>query len=165
MLIFITKIIEGVSGSFIGPCLAALTLANFGPGHFDHVMASNILWGHVGSVIAAMLAGGAAYLLYPNTKYCFLIIGASALLAVIFVKYVPEGDPLMGRGFKGKTAIDEHGHVEKIDGGDNDTQEDVAPPTETRSEHFASAPKAASYWDVFFERNTLVLCFTGFFFQ
>jgi len=43
-LIFFTKIVEGVAASFIGPCLAALTLANFGPHHFDAVMASNILW-------------------------------------------------------------------------------------------------------------------------
>ena len=44
MLIFITKVLEGIAGSFIGPCLAALTLANFGPKHFDAIMASNILW-------------------------------------------------------------------------------------------------------------------------
>jgi MFS family permease len=44
MLIFLTKIVEGVAASFIGPCLAALTLATFGPHHFDRIMASNIMW-------------------------------------------------------------------------------------------------------------------------
>lgn len=158
-LIFITKTIEGIAGSFIGPCLAALTLASFGPLHFDSVMASNILWGHVGSVVAAVLAGTAAFLLYPNIKYCFLVIGASALLAVLFVQYLPEGDPLMGRGFKGKVAMDEHGHIENLDStvGDSNLQATTSfePPT----------PKAASYWEVFADRKTLVLCLTGFFFQ
>eukprot|EP00545_Synedropsis_sp_CCMP1620_P002815 CAMPEP_0119027900 /NCGR_PEP_ID=MMETSP1176-20130426/37940_1 /TAXON_ID=265551 /ORGANISM="Synedropsis recta cf, Strain CCMP1620" /LENGTH=481 /DNA_ID=CAMNT_0006983919 /DNA_START=116 /DNA_END=1558 /DNA_ORIENTATION=+ len=181
-LIYITKIIEGIAGSFIGPCLAALTLANFGPGHFDSIMASNILWGHIGSVVAAVLAGGTAYGLYPNIKYCFLVIGAAALLAVIFVKFLPEGDPLMGRGFRGKTALDADGHLQRIDEDDDDYGEDddyddrddrqqqhhqqqVSDVKPTRSEHMRSAPKAASYWEVFFEPNTLCLCLTGFFFH
>lgn len=42
MLIFATKVIEGIAGSFIGPALAALTLACFGPDHFDSIMTSNI---------------------------------------------------------------------------------------------------------------------------
>lgn len=188
-MIYITKVIEGVAGSFIGPCLAALTLANFGPAHFDKIMASNILWGHIGSVVAAVLAGGTAFIIYPNIKYCFLVIGASALLAVIFVNYVPEGDILMGRGFKGQTAIDEHGHVQRI-GSDSDDDDDYGDDLDdkerrerqkqqqqvhseggvpgvqtTRSEHIRSAPKASSYLEVFFEPPTLVLCLTGFFFQ
>jgi MFS family permease len=43
-LIYITKIVEGLTSSFLGPCLAALTLASFGPHQFDAVMASNIFW-------------------------------------------------------------------------------------------------------------------------
>jgi MFS family permease len=43
-LMYCTKIVEGIASSFIGPCLAALTLANFGPDHFDAIMASNVLW-------------------------------------------------------------------------------------------------------------------------
>jgi MFS family permease len=88
MLIFTTKIVEGVAASFIGPCLAALTLATFGPHHFDRIMASNIFWGHVGSVVAAILAGLVSYLLYPQIKACFLVIGASALFACFFVQYL-----------------------------------------------------------------------------
>lgn len=53
-LMYGTKIIEGIASSFIGPCLASLTLANFGPEHFDAIMASNILWGHIGSVASAL---------------------------------------------------------------------------------------------------------------
>lgn len=50
-LIYISKVIEGISSSFINPCLSALVLATFGPNHFDVVMASNTLWGHIGSVV------------------------------------------------------------------------------------------------------------------
>jgi len=92
-LIFISKIIEGVAASFIGPCLAALTLATFGPRHFDSIMASNILWGHIGSVVAAVLAGVVAYGFYPNTKYCFLVIGSAALFALIFIPHLPQEIP------------------------------------------------------------------------
>lgn len=159
-LIFLTKIIEGVAGSFIGPCLAALTLASFGPMHFDKIMASNILWGHVGSVFAAILAGATAYSLYPNIKYCFLVIGASALLAVIFVQYLPEGDKLMGRGFRGKTALDEYGQLEKIVETDDETEKSYDEPSAPEP-----SPQAASYWEVFADMKTAALCLTGFFFQ
>lgn len=98
VLIFITKVIEGVTSSFIGPCLAALTLSTFGPHHFDAIMASNLLFGHVGSVFAAILAGLFAYAFYPDIKYCFLVVGASALMACFFVQFLPVGDQMMGRG-------------------------------------------------------------------
>ncbi len=98
MLIFITKVIEGVTSSFIGPCLAALTLSTFGPNHFDAVMASNLLFGHIGSVAAAILAGIFAFTFYPDIKYCFLVVGASALMACFFVQFLPVGDQNMGRG-------------------------------------------------------------------
>jgi len=164
-LIFITKIIEGISGSFIGPCLAALTLASFGPMHFDKIMASNILWGHVGSVVAAILAGGTASILYPNIKYCFLVIGASGLLAVFFVHYLPEGDPLMGRGFKGKTALDEFGQLEKIDEADEETEKADDFPYQDQDKAPIQPPEAASYREVFADRKTAALCVAGFFFH
>lgn len=140
-LIFVSKIIEGVAASFIGPCLAALTLGCFGPHRFDHVMAQNILYGHVGSVVAAILAGAVAYGLYPNVKYCFLVIGASAIFAVLVVPFLPVGDALMGRGFA-KTRTD-----------DESTKEP------------GNAPVAVSYWDTFTNPQTCLLCLTGFFFH
>lgn len=156
VLIFITKVIEGIASSFIGPCLAALTLANFGPNHFDAVMASNILWGHVGSVMAAIIAGTVAFVFYPDIKYCFLVIGVSALLAILFVQYLPRGDQLMGRGFHGKTAIDEYGHLETLSM-DDDTTVEIG--------NQSKQPKAASYWEIFSDMKTLIVCLTGFFFQ
>lgn len=90
-LMYFTKIVEGIASSFIGPCLAALTLANFGPDHFDAIMASNALWGHIGSVVSAVIAGAVAYFMYPNIQLCFLVIGLSALVAIIFIRFVPQG--------------------------------------------------------------------------
>ena len=166
LLIFSTKIMEGITASFIGPCVAALTLATFGPNHFDSVMASNILWGHVGSVIASVLAGFVAYISYPDIKVCFLVIGASALLAVLFVQYLPQGDPLMGRGFQGKVAMNEHGHLERLEKNDDDefivaVENDVDSSSSSDHPH----PKAASYWEVISDFKTCLLCMTGFFFQ
>jgi len=148
--IFITKIIEGVSSSFIGPCLAALTLATFGPHHFDAVMASNLLWGHVGSVVAAMLAGIVAYFSYPQIQYCFFVIGVSAMCAVFLIRFLPQGDARMGRGFHGTVAVDEQGHIELLQ----------------NNEKVSAHPEvAASYRDVFLDSRSAILCLTGFFFH
>lgn len=165
-LIYISKIIEGISSSFIGPCLAALTLATFGPRHFDTVMASNILWGHIGSIVAAGIAGLVAYLMYPDIKLCFLVISAAALAAVVFIQYLPEGDQQMGRGFHGKEAMDEFGHVETLDEDDDHKggkHGDI--DLEQSSDASSVPPMATSYWEVISNRRCLVLCLTGFFFH
>ena len=166
-LIFISKIIEGISASFIGPCLAALTLATFGPHHFDSLMASNILWGHIGSVMAAGMAGLVAYLMYPDIKLCFLVIGAAALAAVAFVQYLPEGDPQMGRGFHGKVAMDEFGRVESLDeeDGNKDNGKQTTGDLEQSNSFISVPPIAATYWEVISNRRSFALCLTGFFFH
>ena len=92
-LVYGTKVVEGASSSFIGPCVAALTLATFGPDAFDDAMASNILWGHVGSVASAVLAGIVGYVMYPDIKYCFLVIGFSAVMATLVIYMVMKGSP------------------------------------------------------------------------
>lgn len=164
IMIFVTKIIEGVASSFIGPCLAALTLASFGPDHFDAVMASNILWGHIGTSVAAVLAGLVAYLMYPDIKFCFLVIGVSALLAVFFTQYLPQGDQLMGRGFLGEFGLDENGEIERI----GSQQMEVATPKKTSNNNentVQETPEAASYLEVLLNKETMVLCLTGYFFQ
>jgi MFS family permease len=144
-LMFVSKVLEGIAVSFINPCLAALTLASFGPGEFDSVMANNVLWSHNGSFISAILAGAAAYIFYPNIKYCFFVIAFSAAAAVSFIPFLPQGDPLMGRGF----------HVEEKN------KEDVIVNEEASKRDV----EAASYLSVLLERKTLVLCLSGFFFQ
>jgi MFS family permease len=168
MLIYASKIMEGIASSFIGPCLAALTLASYGANRFDAFMASNIFWGHVGSVVAAILAGNVAYVLYPDIKYCFLVIGASALVAVAFVQYLPQGDPLMGRGFRGKADFDDEDslHGEKLVHADETSQLTKCESSSSSEEEDDEAPpEAASYLEVFLDFKICILCLTGFFFQ
>ncbi len=175
VLVYGTKVVEGVSSSFIGPCVAALTLATFGPESFDDVMASNILWGHVGSIASAILAGSAAYVMYPNIKYCFLVIGFSAMMAVCGVRFLPEGDPLVGRGLRGRR---DDAAGDDVGGGLDDAREPVVAERRMRNEdspsdyvdmkqHHSNDEEqlASSYWSVFSDRKTVVLCLTGFFFQ
>jgi|AntRauTorckE5430_2_1112549.scaffolds.fasta_scaffold03863_4 MFS family permease len=150
MLMYITKVVEGLASSFIAPCLAALTMALFGPHEFDTVMANNTVWGHIGSAISAILAGGLAFIFYPKIKICFYVIGLSALCAIICVKFIPEGDQLMGRGFH-SSKQNESEESKMFEGKFTGTQSEM--------------PKAASYLSVMLEPKTLILCITGFFFQ
>jgi len=175
ILIFGTKVIEGISSSFIAPCIAALTLATFGPDVFDEVMASNIFWGHVGSSASAVLAGLAGYLLYPDIKYCFLVIGISAMMAVGGVQFLPEGDPLLGRGLQvgeSKNRNDAGGGTLDADvalqGRGNGTEyvNMTQPQSAPKFHSLESEEKMASgYLEVFADRKTLVLCLTGFFYH
>ena len=195
MLIYSSKVLEGISSSFIGPCLAALTLASFGPDRFDEVMASNIYWGHVGSVLAAALAGLVAYISFPDIKFCFLIIGASALIAIGFVQSLPQGDPLLGRGFRSADdqnadagdSVTRSDSLTDSENGNNSDDENVNMNTMKRSPTessplisrpqlkivemesseppYVAEPEASSYMEVFLDRKTCILCCTGFFFQ
>jgi hypothetical protein len=116
--------------------------------------------GHIGSVVAAILAGLVAFLSYPDIKYCFLVIAFAALLAIFFVQYLPEGDPLMGRGFMGKVAMDEHGHLERLE-----SDESTVAVDNQAKEEDKEPPEASSYKEVFSDVPTGILCLTGFFFQ
>ena len=166
-LIYISKFVEGIASSFIIPCLAALTMASFGPTQFDEVMASNIYWGHVGSVAAAVLAGIVAVVSFPHVEYSFLVIGGSALVAIIFVPYLPQGNPLWGRGLDTSSPTDsdtEAGNSHSEDSGDYEIPMEttpLAPSNSTRDD----TPQVASYWQVLTEYKTLILCVTGFFYQ
>lgn len=151
LLMYVTKVLEGLASSFIGPCLAALTLASFGPVEFDSVMANNVLWGHIGSSLSAVLAGFSAYMLYPNIKYCFFVIAFSAIGAIIFMPLLPQGDPLMGRGFHGEQKTS--------------ALTSVSSEKEDEEKLQQREIEAASYLTVISEKKTLVLCLTGFFFQ
>ncbi len=174
-LIYTSKFVEGIASSFINPCLAALTLACFGPTQFDEVMASNVYWGHVGSVAAAVLAGIVAIIGYPHIEYCFLVIGASALVAIVFVRYLPQGNPLWGRGLDASNTSNapsleysdtdtEIGSSRSEDSAENEIPSESTPLTSTNSSG-ENTPQVASYWEVLSETRTLILCMTGFFFQ
>ncbi len=57
-------------------------------------------------------------------------------------------------GFAGKIALDEQGHIERLE---SDETTEVAGN--------GSTPQAASYWVVFSDIKSVLLCLTGFFFQ
>ena len=155
VLMYATKIVEGATASFLGPCLAALTLATFGPAGFDAVMASNILWGHVGSVAAAVLAGIVSYAMYPAIQSCFAVIGASAVVAIFLVPCLPMGNAAMGRGFADKAEPNEHSN-------DYEQGESTAfVPKEQNDEE----PQAVPYSEILAETKVIILCCAGFFFQ
>eukprot|EP00751_Fragilariopsis_kerguelensis_P026339 CAMPEP_0170857112 /NCGR_PEP_ID=MMETSP0734-20130129/15059_1 /TAXON_ID=186038 /ORGANISM="Fragilariopsis kerguelensis, Strain L26-C5" /LENGTH=480 /DNA_ID=CAMNT_0011229209 /DNA_START=104 /DNA_END=1546 /DNA_ORIENTATION=- len=173
-LIYTSKVIEGIASSFIQPCLAALTLASFGPTQFDEVMASNVYWGHVGSVAAAVLAGIVAVSSFPHVEYCFLVIGASALVAIAFVPYLPQGDPNLGRGLdtSAAPALRQSDSDTEIGSSISDDSDDITVPNEstplarpTTPRDSADTPEVASYWDVVSDYKTYILCTTGFFFH
>lgn len=63
----------------------------------------------------------------------------------------------MGRGFAGKTAMDEEGHIEQLE------SDDTTVPANNISKD--GTPQAASYWEVFSDLKSIILCLTGFFFQ
>jgi len=154
LFMYATKIVEGIASSFIIPCLAALTLANFGPDRFDEIMASNIFWGHVGSVTAALAAGGVAYAMYPDIKYCFLVIGISGIVAVFFIGFLPQGDHMMGRGLVSQK---ENALISKsdlpIDSNSSSSPNDIKELEPT------------SYAEIFSDRKTVILSLTLFFFH
>jgi MFS family permease len=172
-MMYSTKVIEGISSSFIGPCVASLTLATFGPDNFDEVMASNILWGHVGSIASAILAGLVGYFTYPDIKYCFLVIGFSAICAVCGVQFLPAGDPLLGRGLQTQNQCSNKNNdndgsslQNQKEGKEEETSSDYVDMKQQQqiSKHEEQI-LVSSYWSIFLERKTVILCLTGFFFH
>ena len=63
----------------------------------------------------------------------------------------------MGRGFQGKVAMDEEGHLERLESDETTVVANNAGKQEP--------PKAATYLETFLNRRTCLLCVTGFFFH
>ena len=63
----------------------------------------------------------------------------------------------MGRGFQGKVALDEYGHLEQLESDESTVVVDI--------QGKSVPPKASMYWEVFFDMKTMILCSTGFFFH
>jgi hypothetical protein len=87
---YVMKAIEGVAASFIIPGLSSLTMATFGPHHFDRIMCSNVFWAHVGTSTASLLTGLGSYICFPQVKAGFFFIGAQAMLVLVFIKFLPS---------------------------------------------------------------------------
>jgi len=137
ILVYVVRSIESIALAFLGPAFAAITLSAFGPEMFDSMQVQRELVSHAGSILAGVLSGGVAWSLYPDIEAVFVLPALFAVGAIFFVRYIPRGDPLMGRGFHVRTdARDEQGCVV-------DTHEDEP------------EPEASSYWEVFSDKRIL----------
>ncbi|KAL3935588.1 MAG: hypothetical protein SGBAC_008927 [Bacillariaceae sp.] len=136
-IVYIVRSLESIALSFLGPAFGAVTLSAFGPELFDKMQVQRELVSHAGSIVSAALSGVVAWYMYPNIQILFLLPTVFAISAIYFVRYIPRGDPLMGRGFHGTTEKrDEQGCVV-------DTHKDEP------------EPEAANYWDVFSDKRIL----------
>lgn len=136
-IVYIVRSLESVALAFLGPAFGAVTLSAFGPELFDKMQVQRELVSHAGSILSAALSGVVAWYMYPNIQILFLLPTIFAMSAIFFVRFIPRGDPLMGRGFHATTEKrDEQGCVV-------DTHKDEP------------EPEAASYWDVFLDKRIL----------
>jgi len=76
----------------------------------------------------------------------------------------------MGRGFAGKVAMDEQGHMEQLNEESSDLSAaallaDDVEQNDRAAGETANTPEAASYLEVFADVKTIILSVTGFFFQ
>lgn len=134
-IVYIVRSIESIAMAFLPPAFAAITLSAFGPELFDQMQVQRELVSHAGAILSNILSGSMAWFLYPNIEAVFLLPIVFAISAIFFVRFIPRGDPLMGRGFHATTQKrDEEGCV--IDTHQNEPE-----------------PEAASYWDVFLDRR------------
>lgn len=97
-IVYIVRSIESVALAFLGPAFGAVTLSAFGPELFDKMQVQRELVSHAGSILSAGLSALVAWFMYPNFEVVFLLPTIFAISAIFFVRYIPRGDPLMGRG-------------------------------------------------------------------
>ena len=136
-IVYIVRILESVALAFLAPSFAAITLSAFGPEMFDEMQVKKEVVSHAGDILSKVLSGGIAWIMYPNIEVLFLLPMLFAMSAIFFIKYIPQGDPLMGRGF--------HTETQK-----RDDQGCVVNTHQDEPE-----PSASSYWDVFLDRRIL----------
>ena len=89
---------RSVALAFLGPAFAAITLSAFGPEMFDEMNIKREIVSHWGSIFSALLSGGIAWIWYPNIEAVFILPFLFASSAIFFSRFIPRGDPLMGRG-------------------------------------------------------------------
>ena len=135
VLVYVVRSIESVALAFLGPAFAAITLSAFGPEMFDEMNVRREIVSHAGSIVSAVLSGGIAWIFYPSIEAVFILPFGFAASAIFFSRFIPRGDPLMGRGF--------HLHTEA-----RDSQNCVIDTHKDEPE-----PEAATYWEVFSDKR------------
>ena len=135
VLVYAVRSVESVALAFLGPAFAAITLSAFGPEMFDEMNVKREIVSHAGSIVSAVLSGGIAWIFYPSIEAVFVLPFGFAASAIFFSRFIPRGDPLMGRGF--------HLHTEA-----RDSQNCVIDTHKDEPE-----PEAATYWEVFSDKR------------
>ncbi|KAL7442897.1 hypothetical protein ACHAXM_008521 [Skeletonema potamos] len=139
ILVYVVRSVESIALAFLGPAFAAITLSAFGPEMFDTMNVKREIVSHIGSIFSALLSGGIAWLFYPNIEAVFILPITFASSAVFFSRFIPRGDPLMGRAFHLKT--------EKRD------EQNCVIDTHADEEE----PEASGYWEVFSDKRIMGL--------
>lgn len=139
ILVYIVRSVESIALAFLGPAFAAITLSAFGPELFDTMNVRREIVSHVGSIFSALLSGAIAWLFYPSIEAVFILPITFASSAIFFSRFIPRGDPLMGRGF--------HLHTEQ-----RDEQNCVIDTHKDEVE-----PEASPYWEVFSDKRIMGL--------
>jgi len=139
ILVYVVRSVESVALAFLGPAFAAITLSAFGPELFDVMNVRREIVSHLGSIFSAVLSGAIAWLFYPSIEAVFILPITFASSAIFFSRFIPRGDPLMGRGF--------HLHTEQ-----RDEQNCVVDTHKDEVE-----PEASDYWEVFSDKRIVGL--------
>ncbi|MTH98857.1 MFS transporter [Roseibium sp. RKSG952] len=83
-LVYTAQIAIGISGAFLGPGIAAITLGIVGPDRFTAQTSANQAWNHAGNVFGASIGAAVALLWVPGGVF-WLIAGMSVGLLVNIV--------------------------------------------------------------------------------
>jgi MFS family permease len=87
-LVAATQVVSAVAGTVFAPAIAAISLGIVGPRAFARRMGRNETFNHAGNAVAAVLAGGLAYIGGPVVV--FYLMAALTLASVAAVLMIPS---------------------------------------------------------------------------
>jgi MFS family permease len=87
--VWLAQILHAAVSSVLTPCIAAVTLAAFGPAVFSKQLGSNSRWASLGSAAAALALGGAATFL--SKRWIFVLTAAMVLPALYALGAIRPG--------------------------------------------------------------------------
>ncbi len=151
LIVYTVRSLESVALALLGPAFSAITLSAFGAEMFDQMMVKKELVSHTGEIVSRVVSAVIGWVYYPNIEYVFILPAAFAASAIFFVRQIPKGNHLVGRGFHGSNTYshtntklyhDDDGYVAATD-------EEVKQDEKT--------PVASSYRDVFTDRRIVAI--------
>lgn len=106
-LVALTQALSAVAGTIIAPAIAAISLGVSGPHAFAHRMGRNETFNHAGNAVAAVLAGGLAYVWGPVVV--FHLMAALTVASLVAVRAIPARAIDNDRA-RGLDVVDNAGH-------------------------------------------------------